>query len=50
VTQQEVLGLRLLTVHNLYFLLNLTREARDAIRSGTFAAFLDASLSRLASD
>jgi queuine tRNA-ribosyltransferase len=50
VTQQEVLGLRLLTVHNLYFLLNLTREARDAIRSGTFAAFRDASLSRLASD
>ena len=50
VTQQAVLGLRLLTVHNLYFLLNLTREARDAIRSGTFAAFRDASLSRLASD
>ena len=50
VTQQEVLGLRLLTVHNLFFLLNLTREARDAIWSGTFAAFLDASLSRLASD
>ena len=45
VTQQEVLGLRLLTVHNLFFLLNLTREARDAIRSGTFAAFRDASLS-----
>ena len=50
VTQQEVLGLRLLTVHNLFFLLNLTRDARDAIRSGTFAAFLDASLARLASD
>ena len=50
VTQQEVLGLRLLTVHNLFFLLNLTRDARDAIRSGTFAAFLDASLIRLASD
>jgi queuine tRNA-ribosyltransferase len=50
VTQQEVLGLRLLTVHNLFFLLNLTRDARDAIRSGTFAAFLDASLTRLASD
>jgi queuine tRNA-ribosyltransferase len=50
VTQQEVLGLRLLTVHNLSFLLNLTRDARDAIRSGTFAAFLDASLTRLASD
>ncbi len=50
VTQQEVLGLRLLTVHNLFFLLNLTRDARDAIRSGTFAAFMDASLTRLISD
>jgi queuine tRNA-ribosyltransferase len=50
VTQNEVLALRLLTVHNLSFLLNLTRDARDAIRTGTFAAFLDASLARLASD
>jgi queuine tRNA-ribosyltransferase len=49
VTQHEVLALRLLTVHNLSFLLNLTRDARDAIRTGTFAAFLDASLTRLAS-
>jgi len=49
VTQNEVLALRLLTVHNLSFLLNLTRDARDAIRSGTFAAYLDASLARLAS-
>ena len=50
VTQQEVLGLRLLTVHNLFFLLNLTREARDAIRSGTFAAFRTRPFLRLASD
>ena len=49
VTQNEVLALRLLTVHNLSFLLNLTRDARDAIRTGGFAAFLDASLTRLAS-
>jgi queuine tRNA-ribosyltransferase len=49
VTQNEVLALRLLSVHNLSFLLNLTRDARDAIRTGGFAAFLDASLTRLAS-
>jgi queuine tRNA-ribosyltransferase len=50
VTQSEVLALRLLTVHNLSFLLNLTSDARAAIRAGTFAGFLSASLARLASD
>ena len=50
VTQNEVLALRLLTVHNLSFLLNLTADARDAIRTGRFAAFHESSLARLASD
>ena len=50
VTQQEILGLRLLTVHNLFFLLDLTERARAAIRGGTFAVFLSESLDRLASD
>jgi queuine tRNA-ribosyltransferase len=47
VTQDEILGLRLLTAHNLWFLLDLTGAAREAIRSGTFAVFLHESLERL---
>ncbi len=34
---EEILGLRLITMHNLHFYLNLMKEARDAIESGTFA-------------
>jgi queuine tRNA-ribosyltransferase len=30
----EILGLRLLSVHNVHFLLSLARQAREAIRSG----------------
>src|SRR6266513_411081 len=30
----EILGLRLLSLHNVHFLLSLVRQARDAIRSG----------------
>jgi len=30
----EILGLRLLSLHNVHFLLSLTRQARQAIRSG----------------
>ena len=37
--QQEVLGLRLLSLHNLRFLLDLTAGARDAIGRGAFSAF-----------
>jgi queuine tRNA-ribosyltransferase len=47
VTQREILGLRLLTLHNVAFLLDLCAAARQAIEAGTFAAFLDASLGRL---
>jgi len=32
----EMLGLRLLSLHNVHFLVSLMRQARDAIRDGTF--------------
>ncbi len=37
--QQEVLGLRLLTLHNLYVLIDLTRRSRNAIAGGSWAEF-----------
>jgi queuine tRNA-ribosyltransferase len=49
VTQDEVLGLRLLTVHNVSFLLGLTRGARTAIREGRFVQYLGNALGRLRS-
>ena len=50
VNQQEILGLRLLSLHNLRFLLDLTAGARAAIEHGAFGAFKDAALDRLARD
>jgi queuine tRNA-ribosyltransferase len=47
VTQQEILGLRLLTLHNLRFLLRLTAGAREAIESGRLADFKGEAESRL---
>jgi len=35
----EILGLRLTTLHNLHFLLDLMQQIRDAIAAGTFAEF-----------
>jgi len=35
----EILGLRLLSLHNVHFLVRLMRDARDAIRAGTIAAW-----------
>lgn len=35
----EMLGMRLTTIHNLYFTLELMRGIRKAIRGGTFGAF-----------
>jgi queuine tRNA-ribosyltransferase len=35
----EILGLRLITLHNLHFYLELMRQARDAIENGTFDQF-----------
>jgi queuine tRNA-ribosyltransferase len=39
VNQNELLGLRLLSLHNLRFLLELTRGAREAIERGGFASY-----------
>ena len=39
VNQQELLGLRLLSLHNLWFVLTLTAGARAAIERGDFEAF-----------
>jgi queuine tRNA-ribosyltransferase len=36
---EEILGLRLITIHNLHFYLNLTRQIRTALETGTFAQF-----------
>ena len=47
VMQRELLGLRLLSLHNVRFLVSLCGAARSAIEDGTFPAFLDRSLARL---
>jgi queuine tRNA-ribosyltransferase len=39
VTQQEILGLRLLSLHNLRFLLDLVAGARHAIERGEFTSW-----------
>ena len=46
--QRELLGLRLLTLHNLWFTLRLTAGARDAIVQGTFAQYRADALASLA--
>jgi queuine tRNA-ribosyltransferase len=38
-TADELLGLRLLSLHNVHFLVHLMREARAAIRAGTLDAW-----------
>jgi queuine tRNA-ribosyltransferase len=48
INQQELLGLRLLSLHNLRFLLELTANARAAIEEGRLAAFKAEALDRLA--
>ena len=48
VNQEEILGLRLLSVHNLRFVLRLTAGARAAIERGTFSDFRADALARLA--
>ena len=50
VNQNELLGLRLLSLHNLRFLVQLTRGARAAIERGTFASYKRDLLERLVSD
>jgi len=39
VKSEEILGLHLLTLHNLHFYLTLTRKAREHIIAGTFESF-----------
>ena len=48
VNQNELLGLRLLTLHNLRFLLELTANARAAIEQGEFQTYKSEALARLA--
>jgi queuine tRNA-ribosyltransferase len=48
VNQEELLGLRLLSLHNLRFLLDLVGEARRAIERGRFAQMKREALARLA--
>jgi queuine tRNA-ribosyltransferase len=36
---EEILGLRLISLHNLHFYLDLARRAREAIENGSFAQF-----------
>ena len=47
VNQQELLGHRLLSLHNLRFLLDLTAGARTAVERGEFAAYKRDALTRL---
>ena len=48
VNQEEILGLRLLSLHNLRFLLDLVAAAREAIERGGFASWSADALARLA--
>jgi queuine tRNA-ribosyltransferase len=45
----EILGLRLLSLHNVHFLVSLMRGARQAINAGTFDSWASEWLNRLAS-
>ncbi len=46
VNQHEILGLRLLSLHNLRFLLDLVAAARQAIERGEFLTWKDEALRR----
>jgi queuine tRNA-ribosyltransferase len=46
----EILALRLLSLHNLYFYGELMRRAREAISAGTFDAFKASALAELAQE
>jgi queuine tRNA-ribosyltransferase len=47
VNQQEILGLRLLSLHNLRFLIDLVAAARGAIERGEFTTWRAEALERL---
>jgi queuine tRNA-ribosyltransferase len=46
----EILGLRLNTIHNLHYYLDLMQQARQAIESGTFPTWRAETLARMQSD
>lgn len=46
----EILGLRLNTIHNLHYYLDLMQQARQAIESGTFRTWRAETLARMRSD
>lgn len=46
----EILGLRLNTIHNLHYYLDLMRQARQAIESGAFSTWRAETLARMQSD
>jgi len=50
VTMKEMLGAILISEHNLFYLLDLTRRARESIEQGTYAAFLTAWMGSPAAD
>jgi queuine tRNA-ribosyltransferase len=50
VRAKEILGLRLLTVHNLHFYLDLMRRMREAVRAGRFASWSREFLGRQAEE
>ena len=50
VRSQEALGLRMCVMHNLYFYNHLMKEIRDALDSGTFAAYKKRMLEQLEGD
>jgi queuine tRNA-ribosyltransferase len=49
INQNELLGLRLLSLHNLRFLLDLTANARAALERGEYRSYKAEALARLAS-
>ncbi len=49
VNQEELLGLRLLSLHNLRFVLELTAQAREAIKEGRLESYKAEALGRLRS-
>jgi len=46
IKNDEILGLRLLTLHNVYFYLHLMKQVRHAIDTGTFTDFKSAFITR----
>ncbi|MDD4352448.1 MAG: tRNA guanosine(34) transglycosylase Tgt [Candidatus Gracilibacteria bacterium] len=46
IKEKEILGLKLLTIHNLHFLLQLMRDIRREIAAGTFTKFAKSFLGR----